>query len=146
MFDAIKQGAPSISIHVPLRGGRQERQTIICVALVFQSTSPYAGDDRISRKTKIPLTNFNPRPPTRGTTQKQRYDFPRCTISIHVPLRGGRLISASFALLPPGFQSTSPYAGDDSNAVYVLSVRQNFNPRPPTRGTTSRRGGKSKLP
>ena len=34
----------------------------------FQSTSPYAGDDYIRRLRCQLEGNFNPRPPTRGTT------------------------------------------------------------------------------
>mgnify|MGYP007094019164 CR=1 FL=1 len=161
MFDAIKQGAPSISIHVPLRGGRLIRICMFSAFLQFQSTSPYAGDDRTY---------------TCGRNTRK--------ISIHVPLRGGRLPISCMTRIAGIFQSTSPYAGDDITAAssrgkqitfqstspyagddyggedftaYTLVFqstspyagddhknacrsqrRSYFNPRPPTRGTTRR--------
>ena len=113
MFDAIKQGAPSISIHVPLRGGRLQamhysnalafisihvplrggrRRTVYgnVPLAVFQSTSPYAGDDLTVNATKFLRKDFNPRPPTRGTTASKGISLRTPSISIHVPLRGGR--------------------------------------------------------
>ena len=82
------------------------------------------------------LKNFNPRPPTRGTTSGLLSVPAFCVISIHVPLRGGRRflpVNLSFVV---AFQSTSPYAGDDSSRNGVRLVARYFNPRPPTRGTT----------
>ena len=114
MFDAIKQGAPSISIHVPLRGGRLIRICMFSAFLQFQSTSPYAGDDRTY---------------TCGRNTRK--------ISIHVPLRGGRLPISCMTRIAGIFQSTSPYAGDDASAVTARRAATNFNPRPPTRGTTA---------
>ena len=139
MFDAIKQGAPSISIHVPLRWGRPH----------LYMRQKHAQ-------------NFNPRPPTRGTTAYILHDKDSWDISIHVPLRGGRpqkclqkSAQIIFQSTSPyagddttmiitlndgrAFQSTSPYAGDDRNKLCSLFAFKYFNPRPPTRGTTIRR-------
>ena len=115
MFDAIKQGAPSISIHVPLRGGRLIRICMFSAFLQFQSTSPYAGDDRTY---------------TCGRNTRK--------ISIHVPLRGGRRKCNAVKIVIDKFQSTSPYAGDDAFPKATNGTRCYFNPRPPTRGTTTK--------
>ena len=161
MFDAIKQGAPSISIHVPLRGGRLQAMHYsnalafisIHVPLrggrlsainetkwrsIFQSTSPYAGDAFHHFRESRNVINFNPRPPTRGTTSHRLRQCSSCCISIHVPLRGGRLDSKRHQVFAKRFQSTSPYAGDDSLKGNFLAYTINFNPRPPTRGTTAK--------
>ena len=79
----------------------------------FQSRSPYAGDDPFVDFGAKPKKNFNPRPPTRGTTV---FVNP-CTSDAE-------------------FQSTSPYAGDDLNSAGQPVDGTDFNPRPPTRGTT----------
>ena len=173
-----------ISIHVPLRGGRRKCNAVKIVIDKFQSTSPYAGDDAFPKATNGTRCYFNPRPPTRGTTEIPFEAFCKVLISIHVPLRGGRqhrkrqiaigkrfqstspyagddITAASsrgkqitfqstspyagddyggedFTAYTLVFQSTSPYAGDDSS-VHLLTRNQcNFNPRPPTRGTTTR--------
>ena len=125
----------------------------------FQSTSPYAGDDTRDSSDAGPLKNFNPRPPTRGTTLIREYILNSSSISIHVPLRGGRQCVGNVATatqrisihvpLRGGrqsiakrgavcmeFQSTSPYAGDDFHVVPSGIIFAHFNPRPPTRGTT----------
>ena len=79
----------------------------------FQSTSPYAGDDYTTTSLTYGMINFNPRPPTRGTTQLLFGIGQGGIISIHVPLRGGRLKKANHHQKHQQFQSTSPYAGDD---------------------------------
>ena len=80
----------------------------------FQSTSPYAGDDPFVDFGAKPKKNFNPRPPTRGTTHICKKSKRVLYISIHVPLRGGRLLFAVILREISKFQSTSPYAGDDN--------------------------------
>ena len=125
----------------------------------FQSTSPYAGDDESVRRGFCYVCDFNPRPPTRGTTVISAFLYvcapnfnPRpptrgttcCfenttffrTISIHVPLRGGRLMICPTLFCLSIFQSTSPYAGDDNGHPRCAGNNKHFNPRPPTRGTT----------
>ena len=82
--------------------------------VIFQSTSPYAGDDMYNVTFTAETTHFNPRPPTRGTTQVNRE-----------------------TVTPWAFQSTSPYAGDDKDLRQTIRSNIYFNPRPPTRGTTS---------
>ncbi len=102
-----------ISIHVPLCGGRrlftarkaediQFQSTspcagddasllcLSCLAALFQSTSPCAGDDLRVFTLRRYYVNFNPRPPVRGTTFGNLYKLLRDSISIHVPLCGGR--------------------------------------------------------
>ncbi len=108
--------------------------------VIFQSTSPYAGDDTSLTMFAVKYKHFNPRPPTRGTTTNDITDSSPCSISIHVPLRGGRLSALPKLRKPRKFQSTSPYAGDDFVLISFSLNQSNFNPRPPTRGTT----GKSK--
>ena len=123
-----------ISIHVPLRGGRPISSVALKTCFVFQSTSPYAGDDTLKRYARSAVQNFNPRPPTRGTTPEQivwysikdisihvplrggrrlaaRLSVPRRKISIHVPLRGGRLAPSPRPSSVERFQSTSPLRG-----------------------------------
>ena len=102
-----------ISIHVPLRGGRRPCNINDVTSFQFQSTSPYAGDDLRLAVCSGVLRYFNPRPPTRGTTFSPREPLFRRRISIHVPLRGGRLPQERCTFGCPIFQSTSPYAGDD---------------------------------
>ena len=60
------------------------------ISLAFQSTSPYAGDDGQSAIGDTLREDFNPRPPTRGTTPAGTVYVWLPDISIHVPLRGGR--------------------------------------------------------
>ena len=138
------------------------------------------------RRSPLRVRNFNPRPPTRGTTSDSTSANSFSPISIHVPLRGGRLTPNSCAKsmsnisihvplrggrpeffkrfinadcisihVPlrggrrltrlafrtyTGFQSTSPYAGDDIITDLSMIILSYFNPRPPTRGTTYRKG------
>ena len=125
-----------ISIHVPLRGGRHKGQLRRWTVEKFQSTSPYAGDDQYRIWVWTRPQNFNPRPPARGTTASISPLFLRPEISIHVPLRGGRLYDDYHVGNLAKFQSTSPYAGDDRGGCNALRRMAHFNPRPPTRGTT----------
>ncbi len=104
----------------------------------FQSTSPYAGDDSILVRGISGNIYFNPRPPTRGTTRLNQRQCTKQAISIHVPLRGGRLNHSKHYHAIKIFQSTSPYAGDDSRNNNRRQDISNFNPRPPTRGTTAK--------
>ena len=148
-----------ISIHVPLRGGRLHNDFVDVWDDQFQSTSPYAGDDPAPFRHRSGRHYFNPRPPTRGTTcwtynskrafsisihvplrggrpdGLNEHDYDRW-ISIHVPLRGGRPYNKHTDINTDIFQSTSPYAGDDGFFLLCLVVYLYFNPRPPTRGTT----------
>ena len=107
-------------------------------SLIFQSTSPYAGDDAFFLQCLDMILYFNPRPPTRGTTPCVKHMTVLVDISIHVPLRGGRHKGYNGCNTTIVFQSTSPYAGDDN--VHGLSLLNvfHFNPRPPTRGTTAK--------
>ena len=114
MFDAIKQGAPSISIHVPLRGGRPSGQYWVIRGTGISIHVPLRG----------------------GRLRGRRFYRLHARISIHVPLRGGRLIYTSITLDSKRFQSTSPYAGDDWRLLLSAGLLPYFNPRPPTRGTT----------
>ena len=136
-----------ISIYVPLRGGRPGMTTVITSPRKFQSTSPYAGNDMHIAVPMYRRKNFNPRPPTRGTTvaigmTAETYAFQstspyagddskypriadRSAISIHVPLRGGRPHVSKPRATPEIFQSTSPisyavdlFAGKPVKAVY----------------------------
>ena len=78
----------------------------------FQSTSPYAGDDFAnSRK----FASFS-------------------DISIHVPLRGGRLIIPDPKKSDSEFQSTSPYAGDDLIDEGTLFANSRFQSTSPYAG------------
>ena len=104
----------------------------------FQSTSPYAGDDYTTTSLTYGMINFNPRPPTRGTTRLTLRIFSGSSISIHVPLRGGRPQAEPQKVERQKFQSTSPYAGDDIYTRVIFLVIYYFNPRPPTRGTTAK--------
>ena len=103
----------NISIHAPLRGGRPLYIISPSAHAVFQSTPPCAGGDIVIGISSVPIFNFNPRPPARGATvasclQNLLMIFqstPPCAggdqtplcqnngvnISIHAPLRGGRL-------------------------------------------------------
>ena len=151
-----------ISIHVPLRGGRLHNDFVDVWDDQFQSTSPYAGDDPAPFRHRSGRHYFNPRPPTRGTTcwtynskrafsisihvplrggrpdGLNEHDYDRW-ISIHVPLRGGRPYNKHTDINTDIFQSTSPYAGDDGFFLLCLVVYLYFNPRPPTRGTTPKK-------
>ena len=134
MFDAIKQGVPSISIHVPLRGGRLIRICMFSAFLQFQSTSPYAGDDRTytcgrnTRKISIHV-------PLRGGRHlKDKLFDEKYKISIHVPLRGGRRGGSMSAVIDFLFQSTSPYAGDDLLTLVNLLLFPIFQSTSPYAG------------
>ena len=75
---------------------------LVLVCTEFQSTSPYAGDDKALN----------------GRNSKHY-------ISIHVPLRGGRRACIAGAMTCSEFQSTSPYAGDDfSGRFYSFGFSQ----------------------
>ena len=129
-----------ISIHVPLRGGRLHNDFVDVWDDQFQSTSPYAGDDPAPFRHRSGRHYFNPRPPTRGTTCWTYNSKRAFSISIHVPLRGGRPVEwydsgdwNAISIHVPlrggrhfrgliftnrmPFQSTSPYAGDDLRLV-----------------------------
>ena len=96
-----------ISIYVPLRGGRPGMTTVITSPRKFQSTSPYAGDDMHIAVPMYRRKNFNPRPPTRGTT-----------------------VAIGMTAETYAFQSTSPYAGDDPMYQSLGQHPKYFNPRP----------------
>ena len=127
----------NISIHVPLRGGRQARVFLRFAPEKFQSTSPYAGDDKYLSKDVSHNRDFNPRPPTRGTTIFLK------SIAAFTPFQSTSPYAGddhNLCIILPHkvlFQSTSPYAGDDYSRRRILDAKiANFNPRPPTRGTT----------
>ena len=122
-----------ISIHAPIRG-RLEALGDKDASQEFQSTPPYGGDLRTAR-THEPWPDFNPRPHTGATRDRQGLDGGR-KISIHAPIRGRPATSAASALahlisihapirgrLGPDerivlvyrFQSTPPYGGDRCN-------------------------------
>ena len=104
-----------ISIHVPLRGGRPRKRCVQQQAAKISIHVPLRGG-RLLRAILL---------------------FWILAISIHVPLRGGRPVAGLMTAYAPLFQSTSPYAGDDCIWLEIPSRYQNFNPRPPTRGTTN---------
>ena len=84
------RGKNLISIHAPLCGGRRSKPRLlrhprhfnprppvrgatkfavrVIVLIVFQSTPPCAGGDRITSSTDTQKSDFNPRPPVRGAT------------------------------------------------------------------------------
>ena len=100
----------------------------------FQSTSPYAGDDYTTTSLTYGMINFNPRPPTRGTTQLLFGIGQGGIISIHVPLRGGRLAGHTIAKGLFLFQSTSPYAGDDRSNGTIRATGTQFQSTSPYAG------------
>ena len=81
-----------ISIHAPLRGGRRGKVALGVFLLEFQSTPPCAGgDDFLCRVNRFPF-KFQSTPPCAGgdpaSTGMLKISI---SISIHAPLRGGRL-------------------------------------------------------
>ena len=59
-----------ISIHVPLRGGRQHRKRQIAIGKRFQSTSPYAGDDITAASSRGKQITFQSTSPYAGDDSK----------------------------------------------------------------------------
>ena len=103
-----------ISIHVPLRGGRHSVKSSKPKRKQISIHVPLRGGRPLKSSIKSCKTsNFNPRPPTRGTTCHMLPSERGMSISIHVPLRGGRLRQG-----------------------LLFQTLCYFNPRPPTRGTT----------
>ena len=94
--------------HPPMRGMTGMRASPPTIIL-FQSTSPYAGDDPPQVRAISTRAYFNPHPPMRGMTCR----------------------SASMSLRLKTFQSTSPYAGDDVTSflkISQISVFQSTSP------------------
>ena len=104
-----------ISIHVPLRGGRHKPE-----------------------RHCVEHNDFNPRPPTRGTTRECYQNIEVVNISIHVPLRGGRRLFQSLFQTLCYFNPRPPTRGTTCNLHFFVIVYIHFNPRPPTRGTTAK--------
>ena len=103
--------------------------------------------------------NFNPRPPARGATaergrkpyNRQFQSTPPCAggdfadlwqesidkISIHAPLRGGRLLHCFCRQLRHPISIHAPLRGGRLMTVASHHVIIYFNPRPPARGATN---------
>ena len=96
--------------HPPMRGMTGMRASPPTIIL-FQSTSPYAGDDPPQVRAISTRAYFNPHPPMRGMTYRRLFR------------RRNQI-----------FQSTSPYAGDDIPKSMRPCHIINFNPRPPHGG------------
>ena len=80
----------------------------------FQSTSPYAGDDKRSHLLEAEQRIFQSTSPYAGDDL------------IIIITKVGQVI----------FQSTSPYAGDDIRPIESIYDCSDFNPHPPMRGMT----------
>ena len=73
-----------------MRGMTLSARKIRNAVNLFQSTSPYAGDDDSYINTVyLNDTNFNPHPPMRGMTGVSYIETLVGSISIHIPLCGG---------------------------------------------------------
>jgi len=126
---------------------------------LFQSTPLYARGDVLHRSSNYSASYFNPRPSTRGATLVNlidrtrtrfqstplyaRGDNCRCDffidkrISIHAPLREGRLLSVCWHRQHNNFNPRPSTRGATIHCVCLAYLINHFNPRPSTRGATS---------
>ena len=110
------------------------------LAIIFQSTLPYAGSDQASPFAQIAAA-ISIHAPLCGERRGRRY-LPNgdAKISIHAPLCGERHACNFFHDECFQFQSTLPYAGSDLSKGPETPTPSNFNPRSPMRGATVRPG------
>ena len=126
-----------ISIHVPLCGGRPFQACNGSDPLLFQSTSPCAGDDAAKGSITQSHTDFNPRPPVRGTTTiPSSHRHSSRNFNPRPPVRGTTLLIARASPYTLYFNPRPPVRGTTSRRVEGARFTSYFNPRPPVRGTT----------
>ena len=80
-----------ISIHAPHEGERRRASAVPAIPKPFQSTLPTRGSDPTQTEFLLHVSNFNPRSPRGGATEKLDRAWGLIKISIHAPHEGERL-------------------------------------------------------
>ena len=148
-----------ISIHAPHEGERLANFNKIINMEQFQSTLPTRGSDSPTSTKSSTWSNFNPRSPRGGATQRQqRFQYQPQVFQSTLPTRGSDLFvnrrscaNAYFNPRSPRGGATTPvstiatlaaisihapHEGERHGSAQTFRERSDFNPRSPRGGAT----------
>ena len=105
--------------------------------MIFQSTLPTRGSDKLANTFKYFRWNFNPRSPRGGATTTIYYCFYHVRISIHAPHEGERPGLKPRRLSGAEISIHAPHEGERHAILCRAEKHINFNPRSPRGGATA---------
>ena len=123
------------SFHESARGATSSIVCRICVTSYLNPRPMRGGRTRTTPETSSP-SRFQSTPPCAGGDNSARVACVVFLISIHAPLRGGRLSSSCVYTHILNFNPRPPARGATPLVSDFWMLSEYFNPRPPARGAT----------
>ena len=136
--NCLEQRIFQISIHVPLCGGRRLSLHTVSRLSDFNPRPPVRGTTVYRQPTSFTASDFNPRPPVRGTTSTTDGSAILSQFQSTSPCAGDDVVMCVVVVSVLLFQSTSPCAGDDGHIVVVQCPPKKFQSTSPCAGDDKR--------